>query len=236
MDLNEQLRQGPRPRPAWASELALRLLMRRAAGSKAPEWRPAGLPPPHRRPPRPPLALALLACALIVSAHWPAAAAQPLSEGQLAQVAEQCPVSVRYAVSLGDPRGGVGAAPSVPIFVAVVTLQNNANVSWMLVRMPVGPACSEGADSSAVRRAAGRPAAARSSPPASASPHTFANPHTFCPFVLQYTIEEWRLGWRFPFESIIQQQQARGSGGGSGGRCSGNPGAPARPAAPLASP
>lgn len=56
----------------------------------------------------------------------PQAQLMPATEdAQLTQLAMQCPASVRYEISLGQGP----AAPQVPIFVAVVTLQNNVNVS-----------------------------------------------------------------------------------------------------------
>lgn len=69
-------------------------------------------------------ALLLLACA----AGPPGGAAQQLTDGQLAVVEQQCPVSVRYAITLGEPEGN-GTSAQVPIFVATMTLENNANVS-----------------------------------------------------------------------------------------------------------
>ena len=85
-------------------------------------------------PARPALArLALLPAALLLLALLagaPGAAAQQLADGQVQQVQQQCPVSLRYAVTLGQPPANGSSTPQVPIFVAVLTLQNNENVSW----------------------------------------------------------------------------------------------------------
>jgi hypothetical protein len=63
---------------------------------------------------------------LMLAAHAAnPAAAQPPSQQQLDELSAQCPVSVRYEMSLGQ---GQAAAPQVPIFVASVTLQNSENV------------------------------------------------------------------------------------------------------------
>lgn len=70
-------------------------------------------------------ATVVLLLALAAHAARPVAA-QPPSQQQLDELSAQCPVSVRYEMSLGQ---GQAAAPQVPIFVASVTLQNNANVS-----------------------------------------------------------------------------------------------------------
>lgn len=60
------------------------------------------------------------------AASAPQAQIMPATEdAQLTQLAMQCPASVRYEISLGQGP----AAPQVPIFVAVLTLQNNVNVS-----------------------------------------------------------------------------------------------------------
>ncbi len=69
--------------------------------------------------------LLLLACA----AGPPGGAAQQLTDGQLAVVEQQCPVSLQYAVSFGQSDENSTSIPQVPIFVAGLTLQNNANVS-----------------------------------------------------------------------------------------------------------
>ncbi|KAL4420504.1 hypothetical protein ABPG75_010160 [Micractinium tetrahymenae] len=80
------------------------------------------------------------------AATAPQAQIMPAAEdAQLTQLALQCPASVRYEISLGQGP----AAPQVPIFVAVLTLQNNVN----------------------------------------------------------YTVDEWRLGWHFPYGSVIKTQQ-----------------------------
>lgn len=66
----------------------------------------------------------------------PQAQLMPAAEdAQLTQLALQCPASVRYEISLGQGP----AAPQVPIFVAVLTLQNNVNVSGAIEF--VGAAC-----------------------------------------------------------------------------------------------
>lgn len=140
------------PEWPWAFQQPLAAPMRRPAGSKAGRRRAAAGPPPPPQPPAlaAPLAAALLALALLLAAQ--PAGAQQLSELQLADVAQSCPVSLRYAVSLGDGRDAKGPAatvPTVPIFVAVVTLQNHENVRWGAV--PAGAGGSVG-----TRRQCGR--------------------------------------------------------------------------------
>lgn len=94
------------------------------APGAASEAAAARLPPALARPGRLLATLLLLACA----AGPPGGAAQQLTDGQLAVVEQQCPVSVRYAITLGEPEGN-GTSAQVPIFVATMTLENNANVS-----------------------------------------------------------------------------------------------------------
>ncbi|PSC71845.1 serine threonine kinase [Micractinium conductrix] len=100
----------------------------------------------------------LLLVTLLAAAVACCAAVQPLEANDPAvdQIAAQCPLAVRYEVSLGQGLSGSGGSgngtagsPTVPIFVAVMTVQNNANVS----------------------------------------------------------IDEWRMGWHFPFGSVIKTQQ-----------------------------
>ncbi|EFN52665.1 hypothetical protein CHLNCDRAFT_138610 [Chlorella variabilis] len=98
------------------------------------------------------LALPLLLFLLLCASQLAAAQQQQAQQVQPQQdVAAQCPLAVRYEVSLGQ---GQSATPQVPIFLASLGLQNNAN----------------------------------------------------------YSIEDWRLGWSFPFGSVIKAQQARESG------------------------
>ena len=80
----------------------------------------------------------LLLVTLLAAAVACCAAVQPLEANDPAvdQIAAQCPLAVRYEVSLGQGLSGSGGSgngtagsPTVPIFVAVMTVQNNANVS-----------------------------------------------------------------------------------------------------------
>lgn len=160
--------------------------MREPAPSKgAPPWRVAR---------RAALLQALVALLLpLLAASQPAAPQQQpqaLSGDQQAAVAAQCPFSVRYEVSLSQ---GQSASPNVPIFVASMALQNNENVSWV--------------DCAAIGRA---PLPAWPLVPARLPPGCGASDAVCsCPW-LQYTIEDWRLGWRFPYGSVIRSQQVGG--------------------------
>lgn len=162
----------------------------------------ATAPRPRRRalhPALPPLALhAALLCGLLAAALLPRSAAQSLpaaqdpaaQDGADAQLAArappgQCPVSMRYAVSLGTPQRN-GGTPQVPIFVAVMTLQNNVNVSarlWGSARVPRSSRLSGGWWQRALRRSfqaaclaphsfvgTGQESGARLRPPAPCSP------------------------------------------------------------------
>lgn len=73
------------------------------------------------------LALPLLLFLLLCASQLAAAQQQQAQQVQPQQdVAAQCPLAVRYEVSLGQ---GQSATPQVPIFLASLGLQNNANVS-----------------------------------------------------------------------------------------------------------
>ena len=138
---------------------------------------------------------------LVLAAHAASpAAAQPPSQQQLDGLSAQCPVSVRYEMSLGQ---GQAAAPQVPIFVASLTLQNNENVRppVPLLMLPQLSAVVGLHDWRLNCCSSGRPCLQTLRAP---DTHPPTPPPAAC---LQFTIDEWRLGWQFPYGSVIKYQQ-----------------------------